>query len=471
MANINKRGNSYTIRVSCGIDGNGKRISKSMTYKPPNNLPTREVERLVNKAALEFEERCLNGQVIDSGIRFRDFAEKWFKEYAEKQLRATSLSRYNDLMKRIMPVFGNMKLKAIRPYQLTEFYNSLAEEGVRCDDKYVGRDTVVKLIKDTGMTQPQFAKAAGVGHSVVESALHGRNIASKSAQKISDYLGKPIDKLFKCTTEGKRLASRTIQYYQVILSSMFSTAVEWEFLSENPCERAKPPRIIYKESRYLDEDGAAEVMDALGQEPYRYAIAIYIMLYTGLRRGEVCGLEWSDIDFGKRILSVNRNSLYIPEKGTFTDSLKTYSSSRVINLSDDLIDILNDYRTWQEEQAEMLGDKWKGGERIVTRLDGSPICPDTLSGWFYKFIRKNNLSRISLHSLRHTHATLLIACGIPLKTVSVRLGHASASTTSNIYVHAIQSANAAAAEAINVALSPHKAAKRAKKLPIKNDIA
>lgn len=471
MANITKRGNGYNIRVSCGFDGNGKRIFKSMTYKPPANTPAKEVERLVNKAALEFEERCLNGQVIDSGIRFRDFAEKWFKEYAEKQLRATSLSRYNELMKRIMPVFGNMKLKAIRPYQLTEFYNSLSEEGVRNDTKYIGRDTVVSLFRSSGMTQPEFAKAAGVCHSVVESALHGRNISNKSAQKIADYLGKPIDRLFKCVNEGKRLASRTIQYYQVILSSMFSTAVEWEFLSENPCERAKPPRIIYKESRYLDEDGAAAVMDALGQEPYRYAIAIYIMLYTGLRRGEVCGLEWSDIDFDKRIMSINRNSLYIPEKGTFTDSLKTYSSSRVINLSDDLIDILHDYRTWQEEQAEMLGDKWKGSERIVTRLDGSPICPDTLSGWFYKFIRKNHLPQISLHSLRHTHATLLIACGISLKTVSARLGHASVSTTSNIYVHAIQSANAAAADAINVALSPHKAAKRAKKLRINSSIA
>lgn len=471
MASIAKRGKGYSIRVSCGFDGDGKRIIKTMTYKPPADLPAREVERLVNKTAIEFEERCLNGQVIDSGIRFRDFAEKWFKEYAEKQLRATSLSRYKDLMKRIMPVFGNMKLKAIRPYQLTEFYNSLAEEGVRCDSKYVGRDTVIALIKKSGMTQPQFAKAAGVGHSVIESTLHGRNIASKSAQKISDYLGKPLDSLFKCVTEGKRLASRTIQYYQVILSSMFSTAVDWEFLSENPCERAKPPRIIHKESRYLDENGAAAVMDALSHEPYRYAIAIYIMLYTGLRRGEVCGLEWSDIDFNKRIMSINRSSLYIPEKGTFTDCLKTYNSARVINMSDDLVDILNDYRAWQSEQAELLGDKWKGGERIVTRLDGAPICPDTLSGWFYSFIRKNDLPQISIHSLRHTHATLLIACGVSLTTVSARLGHASTSTTSNIYIHAIQSANAAAAEAINVVLSPYKATKRAKKIPFKNDIA
>ena len=104
-------------------------------------------------------------------------------------------------------------------------------------------------------------------------------------------------------------------------------------------------------------------------------------------------------------MSINRSSLYIPEKGTFTDSLKTYNSARVINMSDDLIDILNDYRAWQSEQAELLGDRWKGGERIVTRLDGAPICPDTLSGWFYTFIRKNDLPQISIHSLRHTNTT------------------------------------------------------------------
>ena len=108
------------------------------------------------------------------------------------------------------------------------------------------------------------------------------------------------------------------------------------------------------------------------------------------------------------------------------------------------------------------GDSWHATDRIVTSRDGKEVFPDTLTRWFSKFIEKNDLPKTSLHSLRHTHATLLIACGIPLKTVSARLGHASPTTTSNIYLHAIQSLNAAAAEAINDILSPGKALKNRK---------
>lgn len=103
------------------------------------------------------------------------------------------------------------------------------------------------------------------------------------------------------------------------------------------------------------------------------------MLYTGLRRGEVCGLEWSDVDFDKNLLTVRRNWLYVPEKGTYQDTPKSESSKRVINIPPDLVEILQDYRCWQDGQAELYGDSWHATDRIVTSRDGKDVFPDTLT--------------------------------------------------------------------------------------------
>lgn len=113
MASITKRGSSYLFRVSCGFDGNGKRLMKSQTWTPPANLTPKQAEKEAQRQAVLFEEKCRTGQYIDSNTRFRDFTEIWLKNYAEKQLRATTLSGYKDKLQRINADFGNMKLKDI----------------------------------------------------------------------------------------------------------------------------------------------------------------------------------------------------------------------------------------------------------------------------------------------------------------------------------------------------------------------
>ena len=100
----------------------------------------------------------------------------------------------------------------------------------------------------------------------------------------------------------------------------------------------------------------------------------------------------------------------------------------------------------QAQQKLSLGSLWKDSGKVFTALDGSPMHPDTLSGWFHDFIRGTDLPQIHLHSLRHTNATLNIANGISVTTVAGQLGHANASTTTKIYAHAIKSAQAAAAD-------------------------
>ena len=116
--------------------------------------------------------------------------------------------------------------------------------------------------------------------------------------------------------------------------------------------------------------------------------------------------------------------------------------------------LLREYKAWQDKRKAELGDQWQEHDRLYTQWNGVPIHPQTISDWFRKFLnRHKELPRVRLHSLRHSNATLLISEGVDIRTVSNRLGHAQTSTTLNIYSHALQSRDAAAADCLDMALN------------------
>lgn len=246
---------------------------------------------------------------------------------------------------------------------------------------------------------------------------------------------------------GKPLAPKTIKNHYLLVSSILSTAVEWQFIKENPASRVRSPKANQKESSFLDEKETLQLLDLLKIEPLKYQTMINILIFTGLRRGELCGLEWKDIDFDKKTISIKRASLYTASDGIYTSIPKTKQSTRIITISDNLVNVLKHYQQWQGVEKEKCID-WQEHDRLFTQKNGNPISPDTVTKWFSKFIEKNNFKKVNLHCLRHTNATLLLANGVPLKNVSARLGHAQASTTLNIYTHAINSVDNVAARTL-----------------------
>ncbi len=176
---------------------------------------------------------------------------------------------------------------------------------------------------------------------------------------------------------------------------------------------------------------------------------IKMFMYTGLRREELCGLEWKDIDFINGVITVRRASIYIPKEGVISDTTKNDTSQRSIKAPTAAIQMLKNFRAWQSEQRLRVGDRWQNSDRLFTTAEGKPIHPDTITGWFHDFIKRNNLPNITIHSLRHTNATLMINSGVPITTIAARLGHANPTTTTKIYTHAIKSADAAAAETLD----------------------
>ena len=296
MATIEKRGGSYRIKVSCGYGLDGKQLVKSITWKPQENLTAKQIEKELKRQAVLFEEKCKTGQFIDGNIRFAEFAERWFTDYAEKQLKKKTIARYKSMMKRINSAIGNIKLDKLQPHHLLEFYSSLEEDGIREDTKYKPCVDFKQKFKELGLTKTRLSQSTSISIGVLNSCTLGKNVSRKSAEAICKALNCPIEDLFtKC--EGSKLSSKTINHHHRLISSILSTAVQWQILFSNPCERVKPPKIERKEAKYLDDKETAKLLELLEDAPFMYQVIIQLFLYTGFRRGELCGLEWNDVDF------------------------------------------------------------------------------------------------------------------------------------------------------------------------------
>lgn len=185
MANVTKRGNSYRIRVFAGYDNENKQIVHSMTWTPSSNLTQKQIEKELSKQVFLFEEKCKNGLYINSSIKFSDFAQRWINDYAQKQLKAKTVTRYKELLKRINQGIGHIKLEKLQPTHLLQFYENLKEKNIREDIKYKCIIDLKYELDKLNLTKTKFSKIAGISTATLNQACKGNNISFSSAQKIS----------------------------------------------------------------------------------------------------------------------------------------------------------------------------------------------------------------------------------------------------------------------------------------------
>ena len=454
MATIKKRGNSYLFRCYDGYDQNGKQIERTMTWKIPEGMSERKAEKEALHQAALFEERVRTGQTAEQKIKFADFANKWFSDYAEVQCRPKTVARYRGLMERINPAIGHIYLDRLRPTHLTAFYKELAE--VRKEPKYIASVDLKAFLKAQKVTQTKLATDSNICTGTVKSIISGNSATAETAKRIADTLGTDVSKLFKPSGEPEPLSGQTILHYHRLISVILQTAVEWQYIPANPAERVKAPKATNQEAEYLDDKQAIQLLNLLADQPIHYKTAVEVLLFTGMRRGELMGLEWQDIDFENQIITIQRSLQYLPEVGVFKDETKTKSSHRVIKVPSTAINSLRNYRTWQKKMFFSIGQPWNESNQVFVTQNGTPMHPDTLTSWFRDFIKTTDLPQIHIHSLRHTNATLQIANGVSVTTVAGNLGHSNANTTTKVYAHAIQSAAAASAQMMDNLLNPIK---------------
>ena len=454
MATITQRGGSYHIMVSLGYDRDNRQIRRTMNWSPEPGMTERQIEKAVNETAVMFESRVKTGQVLDSKVTFSGFADRWMRDYGESQLAPRTYARYVDLLKRIEPAIGHIRLDRLQPSHLMELYANLAEEGVRRSGSYVATPQLINRYRRMYPVKSAFAKQTGMATTTIRAILNGDAVSPATADHMAKAMGMARGRAFTVKEGRATLSNKTIAHHHRLISAILNTAVMWQVVLSNPAQRVKPPKVPRTEARFLDEKEAARLLECLKDEPFKYRVMIRLFLYSGIRRGELCGLEWNDVDFEKRILSIRRSSQYLQDRGVFTKDTKTLSSDRAIKLPDSVFDMLKEYRAWQNEERLKLGDRWHESDRIFTTWDGDSIHPDTCSGWFRAFVTRHDLPPVSIHSLRHTNITLMIMAGVPLRIVSRRAGHSNTTTTSTIYSHAIQSMDEAASEAIEDILKP-----------------
>jgi len=335
-----------------------------------------------------------------------------------------------------------------------QLYESLGRDVNLNTVSFIAKDNFFEVVKKKGYTKETVSKLAGISINTTYNLFKRIPIAVETAIAVCKALKIKFENAFERSKPDKGLSKKTIKNYHRLISAILAQAVYWQVISSNPAQRVKAPKVPRTEAKYLDEKQTAILIELIEKTSMQKRTMILLLIYSGLRRGELCGLEWNDIDFANKMITIRRSSQYVPSKGIFTKETKTVTSDRTIKLPTAAFELLAEYKNWQLCEKIKLGDAWQEHNRLFTQWDGKPISPDSITNWFREFIKGTDLPQITIHSLRHTNITLMIAAGVPLKTVSYRAGHAQTSTTSNIYSHAIRSADEMAAEVIDDILKP-----------------
>jgi integrase len=346
-----------------------------------------KTKREAQKELAKFVVEIESGEYITpEKMLFSAFLEEWKQKYAKKQLAPKTYETYvNHLTNRICPEFGHLRMDSIKPMHIINFLQRLQDKGLRKDGK-----------------------------------------------------------------DGS-LSSATIQYHHRILKNIFSRAVEWKIIRNNPVSDIKKPKVTSKPTEVYTEQQVADLQKCLQNEKSKWILLINLALTTGIRRSELLGLEWKHVDLNTGTIQIRQVLSRTKEDGYVLKEPKTRNSQRKIIVPEYVISLLKEYKKQVFEEKLSIGDQWKGDEKffLFTTWDGLPMHPSSITSWWRKFIKRNQLPFIRFHDLRHTSATLLINKGAHMKTISARLGHASISTTMNIYGHALEEADKSAASMFN----------------------
>lgn len=219
-----------------------------------------------------------------------------------------------------------------------------------------------------------------------------------------------------------------------ILRRALRQAVRWQLLAVNPAEAVQASRGRERRMRCLTREEAQRLLDAAKARPLVYR-AIAFALQTGLRRGELLGLRWEDVDWEQRLVRVQRALQHVPGQGLRFVEPKTATSRRSVALGASTLALLREHRREQLEARLRLGPAYEDHGLVFAREDGRPWSPDALDRAFRLACRRAGLEAVRVHDLRHTHATWLLEAGVHPRVVQERLGHSSVTLTLDLYSH------------------------------------
>lgn len=388
---IEKRGSQYRFIISTGKDKNGKYGRATMTFTPPKGLSAKQEKKAVTEAAERFERKIKGGACYSfERMSFREFYDL-YSEMHLSNLKPNTANQYRIIAEqRLIPYFGSMQVHNITAVDIRLWI----------------------------------------------AGLKGK--AKKGKAAISE--------------NSKGVWFRT-------LSAMLGKAVEWEIIDINPCTKVKAPRKPCSDVPAMQREEVIQLFEKLEHlDNPPMVITLYLLLLTGVRESEAAGLQWQDIDWENKIVHIQRECIYISGKGLFIDTPKSSNSVRDICAPDKLLIQLKSYRAWQQAEIDARGDLWVGpkGDQgfILTQFNGDPVHGSTIRFWVQKTAKLSGVPYVTVHGLRHTYASLLVANGIDARTTAAQLGHSSPALVYSTYANPQSEAKRRAASKIETLVDP-----------------
>lgn len=255
--------------------------------------------------------------------------------------------------------------------------------------------------------------------------------------------------------QSLKLQPETVRKIYVVVQSIFHRGVEQGFIRDTPCRNVILPKNRNKKKKpVLDEEQTSRFMKLIEEKKCDPDIKriIKVLLYTGMRCGECLALSWNDINFEKMTISIEHNLADVGGKHWLTTP-KTESSIRTIGMSQALADIFREQKKYQEQLIEALGDDFSHPEMVFTSASGNYRDRSSLGTSLKRFLRGTEFDFLTLHSLRHCNATLLLNSGVDLKVVSDHLGHCDIGVTANIYADVLKSTKTKVADLVSLKLA------------------
>jgi len=428
MASIDKRQNgSYRIRVSVGKNCDGKRIFETMNYFPESTTPSK-IKKEVEKVASDFEKRVEKGLYLTGDkLTFVDFIPTWKEEWGKDNLTQSALESYiSALNYRAVPKIGSLPLGSIRPSHIQAIVTDMKNEG-----------KAPKTIKRT---------------------ITAINSVFRYAYRMEVIESNPVDRV----SLPKQAKKDELHYFTVEQTQAFLGALQKEYECPRKSHKSKSP----KTGEEFEVKGYTQKTSI----PYQWQVYFSMAIYGAFRRGELVAIQWRDINWEDKTVSIKRAFSRTRENGQVLKTTKTESGIRTISLPENVLSMLKEWYSMEKSLSLKLGSLWEGhrGKEFDKNFvfiqlgSGLPMDVNTPTHKFKEILEMYNatcekeedkLPIIRLHDLRHTSATLLLSNGLDIETVSHRLGHKHCSVTLDVYGHWMEETDQKASDTLEKLLT------------------
>lgn len=434
----------YLIRVFLNEDGRGKQVVKSKTWIPPDGMSEKAACKEAKRQEILFENEVKQGRAnMDVRIPFVEVAELYI---TNSELRPRTVIWYRYILAFLSAKWGRTPIANITALMVERLFAEMRADNAQIEQSARVNDLKL-MLKEAGVSQAKIAEKAGLSVATIYAAAKGTAIHVESAQAIAKALEMPPNQVFTVDTVKKPYSASTISGVHRFLRAVFHYATAKKVLAQNIMDDVRAPSTEDVEVRVLDEREARILYRAILEETdLRRKVAFLILLFCGLRKGELCGLSWPNVLPEKKALRIVQQ-LQEQKGGLVLAELKTKGSKRVVYYNDVLDAALKEYRVWWIQHALLYGDAWQGKDQLLMiRDNGAPLNPGTINYWLDELTERCRLGHITVHSLRHLSATLLIEAGAGEKTVQKILGHRDVSTTLRFYANVFDGTRQKAAE-------------------------